>query len=114
MIPNWKIGEQQLGATMDGKVNARKGDEELGVLATRRDEERVCSVKMREAASKINAAENKTHCLKTICDAADNVVTYVGDVDGRRRWRAPHSKSKVRTNQAGRCPEGDTRQAARK
>jgi hypothetical protein len=45
MIPNWKIVEQQLDATMDGKVNAWKGDKGLGVLATRRDEERACGVK---------------------------------------------------------------------
>jgi uncharacterized protein YdbL (DUF1318 family) len=85
MIPNWKIVEQQLGATMDGKVNALKGDKELRVLATRRDEERACSLKNCAAATRINAAERKTHCWKTKCDAAEDMAKSVGDVHGRRR-----------------------------
>jgi hypothetical protein len=66
-----------------------------------RDEERDCSVKKCAAATKVDAAERKTHCLKTKCDAAGDMVTSVGDEHGHCRWRAPRSKSKVQTDQAG-------------
>jgi hypothetical protein len=99
----------------DGRqAAAGRGDKELRVLLARRDEERACSVKKCAAATKIDAAESRPHCLKYKCDAADDVVTNVGDLRGRRRWRAPHSTREVWTDQAGRCPEGDTRQAAPK
>jgi hypothetical protein len=56
------------------------------------------------AATKMNAADSKTHCLKAKCDAAGDMAVCAGYMCGGRRWRAPHSISKARTDQAGGAP----------